>query len=693
MNILIVNPFAGADQQTAVWAAAEETVDFRADPAGAARCTLSFAATELKAFLARTLDGAGIAFAAAPRPCDFLIELQVLEPAGKASAFTLEPRAGGVRITGDGRTGTLFGAYEFLRLQGWRWFAPGPEGEIAPSPATRLAVPPQPVRGEPSFSLGRGFDFGCVSMESAELCLWMARNRLNVSGCRPATGPLCEKLGMSSALGGHIFEEILHPDRMLPSGRSLWEEHPDWFGLPANGRREKATAQQTQFCACRPELMDFLGDELLVYLNGKWRMAERIYIWGFDTWGSTCRCPDCQRLGNSSDQMLHIASHLRARIDRAAATGRLGHRPRLVLCAYEGTATLDGPQRPVPQNLVDAGDCITFYPINRCYAHDFAADGCSWNRPYRTSLVSWTGQQPGLPVTIGEYYNVSKFEDLPLLFTARIAADLPAYHRLGARGMTYMHLPMVNWAMRTLTQLLYAQVAWDVQTDVPAFLAEYFDRWYGPHAARLRQAYELLEEGWLACAQWRAWCAKSILSQLLQWDGRRPEQPLPGNDHLATGEVIAAGRHAASLMDQALALVEQAQADERARQAQASRGTAGGTAVNPAQQRALELQGARHEKRLGEDRRLLIYGRDVMAIMTEMVAYHDALYRRDAPAAAAGWKRLEQLADQLDRYCLPINFEEPGAGLVGRDALTRSQLRDCLRRCRQAGAGSGETGT
>lgn len=680
MKIIIVNPFDGADKLTRVWANEEEKIDFRAEPLKAARCTLSFAATELHKYLERTID-AEIAFAGYYNGKDFAVYLHVAAMDSKADSFTLEPLSNGVRISGEGRTGALYGAYEFLRMQGWRWFAPGIEGEIAPAKAQNLKLPESGKTFRPSFSLGRGFIFECVSRESADLCLWMARNRMNVSGYRPSSGPLGEKLGMSPAIGGHIFEPILHQDRMLPSGKTIWEEHQEWYGLPADGNKNKDAAQRTQFCVSRNDLMEFLGKELLEYLNGKWKQADRVDVWGFDTWGATCHCPDCIKIGNSSDQTLYFVSRLRRSIDQARQNGSLDHDVKLVLCAYEGTATIAGPSKPVPRNLLDAGDYITFYPINRCYAHDFEDASCSWNSAYSASLKSWFAVKPALPVMIGEYYNVSKFEDLPMLFTARIAADLPAYHKIGGNGMTYMHLPFVNWAMRTQTQLLYAQLAWDVETDVPAFLEEYFRLWYGPYAEMMRQAYGLIEESWLYSSQWRIWSQKSILTQLFNWDGSDGRPPA-GNDHLPPEKAVASGRNSIALMEKAMTIIRECAAAEKVRLA-AVREEQVTSVVNPVLQREMEMRRSQYEKRLGEDRRLLLYGIDVMTAMTEITAYHNALNSGERDIAETAWQELEKIADKLDSYYIPISYEQPGAGVVSRDALTRSQLRDCLRRCRR----------
>jgi len=336
-------------------------------------------------------------------------------------------------------------------------------------------------------------------------------------------------------------------------------------------------------------------------------------------------------------------------------------------CAYEGTSTLHGPERPIPENLVAAGDCIIYYPIDRSYAFDFSDGRSVTNRPYARALTSWLDRSPQLPIMLGEYYNVSKFEDLPLLFTSRILHDLPDYHRRGARAITYMHLPHLSWAVRTLTQGLYAQLAWDPGADGSRYVAEYLAGWYGPSGEAMMRAYELIERGWSHVAEWRAWHA-SFLDLLLKWDGARPEGPLEAKNELGTAaRAIAEGRDAAGLLAEALEIIETAQARERER--------AAGTSTRSA---------AKYERRLGEDRRLVRYGLDTMRLMTATVSYHDALSRDDGSAAEAAWAEVERRAADMDAYWIPVDYEYPGPGLSCRDALSRTQLRELIARCRGA---------
>jgi hypothetical protein len=386
-------------------------------------------------------------------------------------------------------------------------------------------------------------------------------------------------------------------------------------------------------------------------------------------------------VGNSSDQLLYFLSELRTHLNLARKEGRLDHDVRMVGCAYEGTCTLEGPQHPIPQNLIDAGDYLIYAPIIRCYAHDFGDANCSWNAGYTQTLGSWLKHSPSVGMMIDEYYNVSKFEDLPILFTNRITADLPFYHAMGVRGMTYMHVPMTNWAMRSLTQILYAELCWNIHADVHSILKAYFHLQYGPYSETMRRVYALLEEAWLTSAQWRAW-RKSILNDLLVWDGAKPVKPFLPNDHFSdTQDIINNGRRSISLMQEAMKLLNDARKIEQTTAAMQADLVAA-QAVNPVQAREHE-KAARYENRLGEDRRLMTYGLDTLTIMTELVCYYEALRVDDQTQAEIHWGAIESVAEKLDGYFVPMTFDWPGPGFECRDGLTRSQVREVLRRCRK----------
>lgn len=680
--LTVVLPYRDAERLTPVWAEAEHDIDFNRRPRQDCRCTLAFAAMELRRYLARTVPGLDIRFAARPPRDGYALILSATNPGSRSEGFALIPEGGRrLHIVGEGRTGALFGAYAFLKLQGWRWLAPGEAGEVAPEPADRLRIPAGRVDERPGLDAGRGFDMEYASMESADLLLWAARNGFNVWAGRGATLPLAHKLGMTIKRGGHIFEKVLHPDVTMPDGRTLWDAHPDWFGLPADGVRRREAAQRTQFCVSQPALFEFLGEALVRRLRGEWAGADRVDVWGFDTWGLTCQCPDCRTLGNASDAMLVMASRLREVLDRAEAARELNRHVTLILCAYEGTASLEGPSRPVPANLAADGTLVTFYPINRCYQHALDDAGCVTNARYWKALNAWTVARPALRIVMGEYYNVSKFEDLPLLFTGVMARDWPAYAAAGVRGATYMHIPTLHWGVRALTQNLYARLTWAPSPATAAeLMATYFRGRYGDQAGRMEAAYGRVEQGWALSAQWRAWAGWSALSQLSGWDGTPPPAPLVLHPHWGgTAAAVTAGQDALAELRGALQAVREAKQAERL--AAARQAPPPGTAVNPAELRRLQ-QGSLVVARLAEDLRLLQYGVDTLELTVALLAYHEALRTNPADSADALWAVIEAAADRLEHYIVPIDYEWPTPGLVARDGLQRSQLGPLVERCR-----------
>ncbi|MEI6070712.1 MAG: DUF4838 domain-containing protein [Verrucomicrobiae bacterium] len=679
--LTIVLPYPGAERSTPIWAAAETEIAFRRQPRLACRCTLAFAAMELQRFLVRTVEGITIRFASKPPRAGFALILEATTPASRSDDFALIPEGTErLRIRGGGRTGTLLGSYEFLKLQGWRWYAPGAAGEIAPEATGFLRAPAASLEERPALDAGGGFDLEYYSMESADLLLWSARNGLNVWAGRSATFPLACKLGMTVKAGGHIFESILHPDAVLPDGRALWDAHQEWFGLPADGPRIRDSAQRTQFCVSQPELIEFLGAALLKRLQKDWSIADRLDIWGFDTWGHTCQCPACRDLGNPTDVLLAFASRIREFLNQAEADARLDRHVTLILCAYEGTASLDGPSRPVPQNLAADGTLVTFYPINRCYRHPLGDRDCATNRRYWEALKSWTEARPALRIVMGEYYNVSKFEDLPLLFTGIMQRDWPSYVAAGVKGATYMHIPTVEWGMRALTQNLYARLTRKPAAPVDKWTAEYFDLWYGAHSSAMEECYELTENTGRLCAQWRAWADWSVLCQMQAWDGTPAVGPLLLHEHLGTmPEAVAAGRKALANLRKALDLVMVAR--QREKLAATENDLSHGRAINPAE--LLRMQsGARVLKHLSEDMRLLRYGLDVQELSVDLMAYHEALRHRLTGEAASLWTGIEAAAERLEQYVVPLGFAHNGPGLSIRDGLERSQLGPVVQRCR-----------
>jgi len=684
MNIIdILLPFPGAELQTGNWAKEERHIDFRREKERAARCTISYAAVELKTYLEKTLQEADVRFAEKCSEGRFAICLAVEDYASKDDSYQLIPKNGQLLIKGAGRAGVLYGVYEFLKMQGWRWYEPGENRETAPIIRESLLLPDKVQSYATKNQTFRGFFQEGLLKESEELLIWMARNRLNVCGYRKNSASLSNKLCIEGEAGGHIFEDILYADRVLPDGKTMWEAHMDWYGTPRDGEKIKEKVLGRQFCVTNTELTEFLGEEILTYIMNDWYGAERINVWGFDTWGGVCHCENCKKIGNGTDQNVYFLSRIRAYLDQARAEGRLDHDVKLVMCVYEGTCNIKPPTARIPQNMIDAGDYLMFAPIVRCYAHDFSDETCSYNQFYQEHFLNWMEKKGNISFGILEYFNVSKFEDLPLVFINRLKNDVKFYSDHGASGFTYMHLPMTAWAMRTLTQVLYAELMWNPDFDVERFLAEYFVNRYGEHGTEMRKAYELQEDAWKYITSWRNWKDRSLLTQLQRWSGEVPAVPLSVDDHFETPEGFEkCGEESIDKLSEALTIVKNALRSEKHKLITTDEELSLGGAVNPTEL-SKRQKDPKIQRNLEEDKRLMIYGMDTMRLMYLMGAYYNAMYNGDAVRSDELWGEIERLEDKMESYYMPLTFACPKVELICKDALTRTQLKDCIRQCRK----------
>lgn len=671
MNVNVVLPYQNAKSQYKIWANEEEDIDFRSDFDRADRCTICFAAVELETYFGKL----GFAVSVSENPTDgFNIVLRLSEPCDGNGAsgeeFSFRHVCNGLVIEGTGRVGVLYGAYELLKTQGICWL--NPQEEVLPAKTGELILPEE-RHYSASFPMGRGFTQEGALKESKAYWLWMARNRLNLSSYHARTEKYQKKLGMLFQQGGHIFENLMDPNHLLPSGKTIWEEHPEWYGLPESGVRTKEAAIYNQFCLTNESLLEYLSENILRKLQKEWYHADIVHVSGFDTWGRNCGCEVCRSFGNGADLNLHFLSLLRSYLDRAVADGRLDRDVALCFSAYEGTANLKPPTREIPENVRNSKDYILYCPIVRCYEHRIDDASCDYNRYYYKHLRGWKDVSMG----INEYYNVSKFEDLPLLFTNTMANDLRCYQHLGVKCIQYMHHPIILWGVRNLTQLMYAELCWNVDMDEEQFLDRYFKARYGIHGDRMRKAYALIEEAGKNCSSWRAWCQHSILSNLQNWDGGKPQKPLYRDSHLGN-KAVSIGRKAVKDYKAAIEILncELLKAEENYI---ANTEFVAGIPINPTDSRFKSAPNS-YGERIQEDLVAVLYGADCMELLIRFVEYYEALEKdADTQEIFAG---ITELVRKMSLYYMPIRYKNFEPEITCPDALTRCQLKDLYYRCK-----------
>ncbi len=508
---ILANPGRfGRVEQAAV---AEREVDWWDDDlADDNACTESFAATELRRFLAvctgTKADDIRLAGTDA-MPADgdvFLIGsdgsnplIESRKPAGEkgfapaaAEGFrVLATRDGGRTITiikGFDRVGALYGVYAYLEQVGVRFYGLGERDTVLPPGP--VALPAKLDLSEKPDYLTRGFH-AFEDRGDPAFFLWMARNRLNF-WCALSKDHLwlLKKLGMRLIAGGHDVHALcLNP-------RTYFEAHPEWYGLRGGKRSGNIKGDfGDNYCTSNAEATAELARNVIRQcIDGEWRYADMLNFWMLDN-GKWCECEACKAQGTYTDRLLAVTHAVRTAIRKAREDGRLKRNVQLVTLAYH--ETLPPPSRPLPADF-DYDNCfVTYFPIERCYVHSLADPACTEiNAALTQNLQGWTtgvGRQYTGSIFIGEYYNVSSFKSLPLLFSRSMAADIPWYYKTGARHFHYMHTPTRLWGTWRLNQYLMARLLWNTKTNADALLAEYFDRLYPSTSARTRTFYRELE--------------------------------------------------------------------------------------------------------------------------------------------------------------------------------------------------------
>ncbi|NQT16752.1 MAG: DUF4838 domain-containing protein, partial [Planctomycetes bacterium] len=428
-------------------------------------------------------------------------------------------------IAGGGRVGTLYAAYDLLYRLGCRWFAPGEASEQAPQVDR---VPDLDVTQRPSF-LTRGFH-AWEDRADDDFLIWMARNRLNYWCVQQSNHPLMRKLGIQMSCGGHDLEwRFLNPhepypynhpkfqgDEQMPAdpypagdespndadadGRlSYFEAHPEWYPLQGGRRvpgiRNDNPGFGTNYCTSNEHATtEFMKNFAQALVDGPYQNADVVRFWTLDV-GKWCDCTDCKALGTRTDRNLLLVDRANRAIRKARNEGKINRRVIIRFLAYADV--LEPPSRPLAADFDYRTASATFFPIVRCYVHNFDDPSCPRNAHYLRQLDGWAIQPDRHyqgELCIGEYYNVSGYRCLPICFMHTMANDIPYYHKIGARHFHYMHVTTGNWGNKTLTNFQMARQIWDVETDCSLLWDDYFSRRYGPAAGTMREFYETLEK-------------------------------------------------------------------------------------------------------------------------------------------------------------------------------------------------------
>jgi len=429
-------------------------------------------------------------------------------------------------VGGKTRVGTLYGVYGLLDRLGVRWFAPGEIGEEVPE-AKIDDLPELDLTDQPMF-FTRGFHAWEFRGDPAFFD-WMVRNRMNYWCVEEKDRPGLKKRGIRMNCGNHVLiPRFLGPKNPYPYNHpkfdgddhanlpadpypvspdfkgdvnkdgklSYFEAHPEWYGLQKGRRSDHIVGDGgDNFCTSNKDAVDeFMKNLVQDLIDGVWKDADTLNFWTLDG-GRWCECESCKALGISSDRNLLLVHRCRQEMKKAMAEGRLKRDLMIYFLAYADV--LSPPTRPLPKDF-DYDHCIaTYFPIARCYVHTLADPNCTeFNSRYEKNLYGWAldpNRHYRGQIFIGEYYNVSGYKCLPIMFARTMSVDMPYYYKMGARHMHYMHCTTKHWGTKALTNYQFAKMLWKPDLDCSALLADYFAKRYGPAADVMRTLYDRLD--------------------------------------------------------------------------------------------------------------------------------------------------------------------------------------------------------
>lgn len=453
-----------------------------------------------------------------------------------------------VLLSGRTRVGTLYAVYDFLEHLGVRWYGPGEQGQFVPQ-YTDIVMPPTARYDEPAMEI-RGFwiEPGQVkgglsawigkpyNRGNPDFYTWMGRNRMNYFWNKETDWTALKLRGIQLNCGGHdYYRLLLNPETPYPYDHpnfkgdedkpadpypvgdeyvgdtdgngvlNYYEAHLEWYGLNEQGRRFFPTGRTgVNFCTSNEYgCAEFCKNVVKELKDGDWHNADIYDFWPLDA-GNWCRCENCQALGNDTDKILDMLYKIRKAVRTAYENGELNRDVKVFTLAYR--QTWSPPSKPLPKDFDYDNTAVVFFPIDRCFNHPFADPKCTEvNKPLRSYLESWFDPQCPYKgkIYIGEYYNISGFRDLPLIFMHIIARDIPYYSSIGVKGLHYMHTATSDLGIRVLLNYQFAKQLWNPFINTDSLLNDFFDNYYLGVSSEMCRFYFKMEEAMANVKAWR----------------------------------------------------------------------------------------------------------------------------------------------------------------------------------------------
>ena len=459
------------------------------DPA-AGQCE-QFAAAELAKYL-RRMVGRGLPVRRSSRRRRGDIRIHARRRSGRPrvpvgrhdDAFAIHVMSDRVVLSGQTERAALYATYAFLEELGCRWLAPafdfykGIGHEVVP----RLRDwEPRPGRRrfQPTFLYRRRtLDEGRSSTvaNTIQLIEWMAKNRLNAlefsidyegtgrfiwNSVRGRLVPQLRKRGMLIFVGGHGYQNFLHPDE-------FFDRYPEWFGQ-IDGQRTR-NANCVFNTTSRGALRMFVS-RVVEYLQ------EHPEIDILNLWP-----PDHVRWSEDRKSLAQGSPSRRQAIVTKAV--RDGLRRRRIPVLVETTAYANHADFPedfaYPKDVIV--DVCPFYHEHREPIFDLSVPSAPESIE---PIQRWSDRHQGI-LGVFCYYRKYKFLSKPVAFPTLMWSELSYYRDRGYQSMSMQSEPG-DWISFELQHYMQSRLVWNTAQDINALVKDYCRARYGPATVDMEQ--------------------------------------------------------------------------------------------------------------------------------------------------------------------------------------------------------------
>ena len=353
------------------------------------------------------------------------------------------------QLAGHAEYGALNAVYTLLEHLGFRWFDTGKEGRSVPA-VQEILLPLGAWQYTPFFTMRRiqlsaPYDYR-ENLKVRDLNEWGRRNKLH--------------LGRYDR-----FHKMVAPhlDKIIPE--SVFLTHPEYFGMDDSGKRDVPSRNKINPCTSHPEVIR-LFQQRAVELLKKNKWARYFSIEPIDG-GGWCLCANCRQLDaaqeNYTDRVITLANQITTALEKAFP----GEGKAARFFAYQGYVNLPVRTRARGNLQVE---------VTRG-APELVA---GWAK-YVKNLQRWdyngwfTFKWGPMPVSL-----------LPeKIALARNNGYTGGYFDEGMASVLSLGQPFYY---------LESKLLWNPDYDFELLLDDYFEKYYGPASAIMRQCFELIEK-------------------------------------------------------------------------------------------------------------------------------------------------------------------------------------------------------